>query len=776
MRSQSRLCLFASSLLIGLLFSFGFADAVTPAIQWNKRFGNTSSDAGRAVAVDAAGNVFVAGKYQVSVDFGGGTLTSAGGDEAFIAKFDANGNHLWSRSYGQVGSEVTTDIAVDASGNVYMTGYFNSSMNFTGSTLSAVGGIDMFLAKLNPAGTALWAFRYGSGSDDIAYGLTLDASANVIITGTYRGQINFGGSIFNTNGFEDIFIAKFNTNGAHLASTVFGSTGADFGNDVGTDAAGNVYLTGYFNNTVNFGGGGLVSAGAQDIVLAKYDPNLVHVWSKRFGSTGADLGNALGVNSTGEVQITGSFNNTVDFGGGGLVSGGGSDVFLARYASNGAHLWSKNFAGAGNATGFSLSVDATGRIFVAGSFASSMDMGGGPLSSAGADDIFVGQFNSSGTHLWSARFGSTGTDVANGVGTDGAGRLAMTGSFNTSLTVPVDFGAGPLSSAGSDDIFVAKFTDRNPTPLITAITDIGNDQGRKVKVRFNGSGYDYSPTTTVTSYEVYRKDAAPPSSAASMPTNPAGLSTHALLVGGWTLAGTTPAHGDLTYGVDVPTIGDSTLALGQYYSVFYVRAATASPIVYYESTADSGYSVDNLAPSVPQNFVFNAGNLTWHDPVDADFKFFTVYGSNTNSFGTATLVNYTTGTNMNVSPSPYVYYYVTATDFSGNEGKPAKVNSLSGVGGTPQSYVLSVSNYPNPFNPRTTVNYTVPQRGTVSVAVYDVHGAFVTTLFHGERTAGAYQAQWDGRAEDGAVVGSGIYFARIEQNGAARTKKMVLLK
>src|SRR5678815_5666148 len=162
------------------------------------------------------------------------------------------------------------------------------------------------------------------------------------------------------------------------------------------------------------------------------------------------------------------------------------------------------------------------------------------------------------------------------------------------------------------------------------------------------------------------------------------------------------------------------------------------PATFYDSDPDSGYSKDNLAPAAPQNFVYTAGNLSWLESTARDFDYFTVYGSNTNSFGAGTLVDYTISIGMNVNASPYVYYFVTATDFSGNEGKPAIVNSLSGVGGTPASYVLSVSNYPNPFNPRTTVKYTVPSRGHVDIDVYDASGAHVRTLFNGERNAGAY--------------------------------------
>jgi hypothetical protein len=254
-----------------------------------------------------------------------------------------------------------------------------------------------------------------------------------------------------------------------------------------------------------------------------------------------------------------------------------------------------------------------------------------------------------------------------------------------------------------------------------------------------------------------------------MPAPPSG---DPLLDTGWTHVGTVSAHAKGEYSIDAPTIGDSTIALGQYLSTFFIRAATGAPAVHFDSAPVDGYSVDNLAPGIPDNLIYTAGDLDWDESADEDFDYFTVYGSNVPDFGAATLIDYTVSPAMDVSGSPYVCYFVTATDFSGNEGKPAKVNTLSDTGGTPKSYVLSVSNYPNPFNPRTTVSYTVPSRGHVKISVYDARGAFVARLFDGERAPGTYSIEWD--ALPG--VSSGIYFARIDHNGAMRTKKMVLLK
>ena len=109
------------------------------------------------------------------------------------------------------------------------------------------------------------------------------------------------------------------------------------------DGSGNVFVTGIFSGTVDFGGGNLVSAGSVDIFVAKYNANGVHQWSKRLGGTGGEIGQAVAVDGSGNVVVTGDFSGTVDFGGGNLVSAGSSDVFLAKYNASGVHQWSKRF-------------------------------------------------------------------------------------------------------------------------------------------------------------------------------------------------------------------------------------------------------------------------------------------------------------------------------------------------------------------------------------------------------------------------------------------------
>jgi FlgD Ig-like domain len=749
------------------------SSAQTPVHFWSQRFGGTAGEVGYAIAVDGSGNVVVTGVFSGTVDFGGGSLTSGGIQDIFVAKYNASGVHQWSQRFGSTGSGASGfAIAVDGSGNVVVAGYFAGTVNFGGGNLVSAGNIDIFVAKYNASGVHQWSRRFGGASNDLSRAVAVDGSGNVVVAGYFQGTVNFGGSDLVSAGVQDIFVAKYNASGVHQWSQRFGSTSGDEGMAVGVDGSGNVVVAGYFQGTVDFGGGNLNSAGISDIFVAKYNSSGVHQWSKRFGSFGTDVGYAIAVDGSGNVVVTGHFINAANFGGGSLVSAGAEDIFVAKYNASGVHQWSQRFGSTSLDQGHAVAVDASGNVVVTGYFSGTVNFGDSDLESAGDLDIFLATYNASGVHQWSKRFGSTLGDLGYAVAVNASGNVVVTGAFYGT----VNFEGGNLVSAGSNDMFLAKYSDNIAKPLITSIQDIGNDQGKKVRIQFCSSGHDaVGAGPQVTRYEAFRRIDALPS---AMAASPAGsLSGEQLLDLGWVQAAEVSAHAAVDgYVMDAPTDADSTIALGQHYSVFFIRAATGLLGTYYDSPIDSGYSLDNLAPGVPLNFAFNAGNLTWKESAAPDFDYFTVYGSNTDSFGAATVVDYSVGPAMDVTASPYVYYFVTATDFSGNEGKPAKINTLSDVGGTPKSYVLSISNYPNPFNPRTTVSYTVPSRGRVTVSIYDTRGALVVTLFDGERAAGAYSVDWDGRTDDAAGAASGIYFARIEHNGAVRSKKMVLLK
>jgi hypothetical protein len=714
----------------------------------------------------------IIGTIYGTANLGGDDLVCSGYSDIFVAKYTPSGQHIWSERFGDVGSDYGEDVAIDASNSIYIIGTFHGAVNFGGGAMTSFGGEDVFVARLLANGAQSWAQHFGGTTDDEGTSIAVHGSG-IACTGGFTGTASFGGASAVSTGMFDAFVARYTTAGAHSWDAHYGSaTVNDAGDAIAIDATDNVIVAGHFGGTVNFGGAALVSAGSFDMFLAKYNSAGVHQWSKSFGSTGVDYVYDVDVDASSNVILMGSFTNTVNFGGGNRVSAGLHDVVVAKYNSAGTHQWSIRFGGTGEDYGYNVATDAAGNVYALSFFSATVDFGGGPVTSAGSSDIALAKYNSAGTHQWSKGFGGTQSDIPGGLAADATGNVVMAGEFQASA----DFGSGFLNSVGGYDIVLARYGANQAEPKITSIADVGNDQGRAVRIQFNGSGRDDAHALSpVVRYEAFRRNDAPPS-AALVTVAPAGTTRRQMLDSGWIEVSSVDAHAKTTYSMDAPTVGDSTRTLGMYRSVFRIRAATALPAQFSDSPPDSGYSLDNLAPGVPSNFLLNSGELTWDPSTAKDFDFFAVYGSNTTSFGNAVLINYTIAHALDVHASTYPYYFVTATDFSGNEGRPALANNPSGVGGTPQTYILSVSNYPNPFNPRTTVRYTVPAQGIVDISVYDANGALVVTLFHGARNAGAYSVDWDGHAIGGASAASGLYFARVSFNGVARTKKMVLLK
>ena len=431
------------------------------AFRWSSSAGSAEDDRGRAVALDGAGNVFATGQFRGTVNLGGGPMTAVKfsyqpdmPSDIYIAKYAPSGAHLWSKRIGGHGDDAGTAIAIDGGGNVLIAGFVGPNVDFGGGELPTAGSFDMFVAKYAGSdGRYLWAKRFGGPLDEFPWAIAVDDGGNVAVTGEFTSTVSFGGAALSSLGDRDIFVARYaGTDGHHLWSQRFGSGLTDVGNGVGVDASGNVVVTGYFKGTVNFGGGALTSAGDRDAFVAEYAAaNGQHLWSRRMGGTSVDEGAGVAVDSAGDAIVAGSFVGSVDFGGGALTTpNAGSDVFLVKYSSTGAHRWSKRLGSTNGDSGRSVAVDEAGNVTVTGAYQGAVDFGGGALSSAGSFDIFVAQYRGTdGGHLWSRRFGGTGNDRCQGLASS-TGSVVVNGYFPGT----VNFGDGPRNSAGSNDIFL----------------------------------------------------------------------------------------------------------------------------------------------------------------------------------------------------------------------------------------------------------------------------------------------------------------------------------
>ena len=344
----------------------------------------------------------------------------------------------------------------------------------------------------------LWADAFGSSTATTSSaGVAVDGQGDVVIGGSFSGSVDFGKGTTRASGGPDGFVAEYSGVGGQAQWFVdIGGAGAITNvNAVAADSAGGVYVAGSFTSAVSFPGGSLTSAGSSDAFLMKFDANGAYVWSVKIGGTGADAAYGVDVDVNGNVVLTGYFSGTADFGGTRLVSSSASG-FVAKYSPGGQYLWGKALGGSGWAVGTSISATVNGQIAVTGRFSSSVDFGGGTLSSAGGTDIFLAMYDTNGTHQWSRALGAAGSDNGTGVATDGSGNPVITGTFYNN----VDFGSGQQLPGASDraSIFVAKYTAGGSYLWAKSFTDVTTPVGYSADAVANGVAVDGSGNIALT--------------------------------------------------------------------------------------------------------------------------------------------------------------------------------------------------------------------------------------------------------------------------------------
>jgi hypothetical protein len=329
-------------------------------------------------------------------------------------------------------------------------------------------------------------------------------------------------------------------------------------------------------------------------------------------------------------------------------------------------------------------------------------------------------------------------------------------------------------------------------PLVASVTDIPNDQGRQVSLSWTRSGYDVAGSfLPITEYAVYRRIDYEMGGAQAGGYR-ASLADGLQMVknelepqplyppGDWHFIMTVPACLEHEYAIVVPTLADSTISQGMYYTFFFVRALTGTPGTHFDSYPDSGYSIDNLAPAAPASLEMpSSTDLVWEESAAEDFDYFSVYGSAAPALdGTAVCLGHTIGTAMDITGHHYDYYHVTATDFSGNEGDASTVENdyagLVAVEELPTVFALGESD-PNPFRRSTTIRFDVPRPDFVSIKVYDGRGRLVRTLSEGDAEPGRHSVTWAGVNRENNPVGPGVYFIKMDAAGFSATNKATIL-
>ncbi|MEQ8303498.1 MAG: T9SS type A sorting domain-containing protein [Cyclobacteriaceae bacterium] len=394
--------------------------------QWAVQFGSTGIEGAKpTVKTDPSGNVYLAGSFRNTVDFNPGAGTNeliANGTslDGFVVKLNGSGVFQWVKHVTGSSNIITQNLEVDASGNAYVAGNFTGTVNFRpeGAALeeTAQASGDSFVMKVSSAGALNWVKIITTNSLVTSYGIALDASNNVYISGTHYGTVDFDP-------------------GANTAS--------------------------------------LTSTGGTDAFITKWNSDGEYIWAKNFGGTtnaigqDDDVANAIAVDHNGNVVTTGFFRGSADFDPGAgvfeITSSGVMDIFVSKLDVNGNFIWATALPGPGNNIGYDITVDAVGNIYSTGQFGGQVDFDPGVdfhnLSASGAEfDIYVSKLKSDGSFAAAFKLGSTLRDRGYGISVDADYNIYTTGFFNGSFDFDPTAGLFNLSSAGLADAFVLKMS------------------------------------------------------------------------------------------------------------------------------------------------------------------------------------------------------------------------------------------------------------------------------------------------------------------------------
>lgn len=343
-------------------------------------------------------------------------------------------------------------------------------------------------ARFVAPGGLVWARRFGRETTDRGFGAAVDAQGAVLTTGYFDSpQADFGGGPLQNRGGDDVVVAKYRGgDGSHVWSTSFGGPSDERGLAVAVDGAGDVYVTGFFQDSVSFGRVRLASRGARDIFVAKLSAASGEVlWADGFGTKQSDQGMGITVGKDGQVLVTGFFLGDLSVGGAKLQGNGNRDVLVTKLAASDGHpIWARSFGDADDDQGLDISADAAGDILLTGFFSNRPVFGATELRSHGAQDLFVAKLGADDGHaIWASGFGSSDVDEGIAVAGTPDGHVALTGYFHGTD----DLGSIRLTSAGDDDVLVAKLDGATGNPVwARGIGAAGSDEGLGLAVQSSG--------------------------------------------------------------------------------------------------------------------------------------------------------------------------------------------------------------------------------------------------------------------------------------------------
>ncbi len=458
--------------------------------------GSTGDDIGYEIASDNAGNIYITGEFEGTVDFDPGAgvtnLVSNGGSDVFVAKYNDSGELLWAQSLGGAGNDAGLGITVDSAGKVYVSGNYSGAIDFdpTADTDIKAGGTqDAFVLALDADGSYSWSATFNSTNEVFGYDLEVNAAGDVYVAGGFTGTTDFD-PLFGvvapvvSNGDSDGYLTKLDSTGRVQWVKTFGNFRDDAILAIDLDSSSNVVMTGFFETIIDMDPGAgttnLIGGGLGDTFVTKLDDEGNLLWTFAANGTNDNIGRDIVVDSNDDIIFTGSFEQmiTIDPGGAAvnLTSFGGSDVFVTKVSSAGAVVWAKQLGGAADDIAWGVAVDSANNVFIAGEFRGTADFDPDAVSvfnltATGSYGAFVVKLTVTGAFDWAAAADGAGDVVHFAITVDINDRAVTTGALYNSADFDPTAGTHVLTSSGNADFYVATLAS-NTTPTTSGIGDV----------------------------------------------------------------------------------------------------------------------------------------------------------------------------------------------------------------------------------------------------------------------------------------------------------------
>ncbi len=428
---------------------------------WLKDYGGTDAELASAMTSDGNGAVYTIGTFSGNAVFGSFNLSSNGRGDIFIMKTSAvNGNVLWVRQIGSSGEDNGYGITCDLNGNLFCTGRFTGNVSFGNYQLTATGGFDAFIARIDPStGLVKWAVRQGGTGSDAAMALCADASGGLYSCGYFQSTGSFGTSTLSAIGSTSkAYLVKLDTTAGSITwAECFGSSGYTFPLSITFGGGNELYLSGQFDGAMQLGTTTLTALNFSDGFVCRVSTQSGYFkWAQSFGGNGEDVVSTVAAGKNGQLFIGGKFEETMTAGSYAPVSAGAGDGFVCSLdTSSGTPLWLKTVGGESVDQVNNITTDVSGDIFVIGQFNGICNIGPASLASNGNTDIFVLRMDPTGGFTWWYRMGGGLADSGVGVFCDNSDAVFCIGNFRQSIR----FENQQIPSSGSTDIFLLKVNE-----------------------------------------------------------------------------------------------------------------------------------------------------------------------------------------------------------------------------------------------------------------------------------------------------------------------------